>query len=221
MRNKTKKSIRGGVNNTRTTVSKYKNINKRIENYQQKLRNTLKASKTVNINNNFNINNSTKAEILENIGISIDELIAIIKNTLKKFNRNVIYYRIFINEKGGLTSCYKKGGSCLASYILNITFYDNHGFKYVFGKKKFGSDPAINHNELSRVIFFEVSGFNYNKKYELTNINDIDTILELPKSIAISKDILDFIKKIDRYDLLQTDVNLHLTNYLQSLIIYE
>ncbi len=211
--NRTFKNIKG--NNSRRVTSKYKNMGKNISNYQDKLRAILNKSEE----NSININNSKKAEILENFGMTIDEINTIVQTKLKKIGRHIIHYTIFINEKGGLTPCYKKGGSCVASYILNITFYDNHGFKYVFGKKKFGNDPTVNHNELSRVIFFDVSGFyNYRKQYELTNINEIDSILELPKSTAISKDILDFIKNIDRYDLLQTDINLHLTNHLQSLI---
>jgi hypothetical protein len=211
--NKTLKNIKG--NNSRRITSKYKNRGKNISNYQDKLRAILKNNKNNNIK--FNINNSKKTDILENFGMTIDEINTIVQTKLKKLGRNIIHYTIFINTNV-IRPCYKTSGSCLASYILNIIFYDNYGFKYTFEKRKFDKDPSINHNELSRVIFFEVSGFyNYKKQYELTNINEIDSILELPKSIIISPYILDFIKKIDRYDLLQTDINLHLTNHIESL----
>jgi hypothetical protein len=216
--NKTLKNIKG--NNSRRVTSKYKNMGKNISKYQDKLRAILNKNEENNINNNININNSKKSEILEKFGISINEITKIVKDVLKKSNRHIIYCTA--DNGGGFRGCpsFFNGspGSCTFSNIFRIMFVDNHGFKYGFQKRMDKRGTNIYQNKLKNTIFLQVSGFYmYNKNYEISSFNDINTILELPKSIAISPDILDFIKKkigCYYFNLLENDVNLNLINHL-------
>ena len=195
-------------------------MNKRISEYQNRLRSMLNkpnAQTSTNANSLLlEISSEHKEMIVNKFGKSIEDIYAHVMDFLKNRNRKI--FKISFNTMNNkLTPCPHKGGSCVASFIMSITFIDNNGYNYKFEKKEFGSDPAINHDELKNTIFFGINGhnFSYNTK---TPILSFDSLLEnipsFPIANAYHDIILDYVNKENRFDLLNNDI-VRLINYIE------
>jgi hypothetical protein len=188
------------VNNTRNK-SKYTNMNKRISEYQNRLRSMLNSGSSASAvatndkSVDMNIDDVSKTTITEVFEKSLDEIIGIMNSKLSQYNRYIIHCTYNMQNHFGGRSGHN---------IYTLSMYDCEGYFYVLKKWEKSIELGITIN----------GPLNYEYRGSIQSIEQI----QVPGNLTpypLNSTIIDFARKYKIYGMLSS-AHTHLINYIEA-----